>query len=52
MKNELKLISMSEIQAEKVKWLWHPYIPLGKVTIVQGDPGEGKPHSSWPLSPH
>lgn len=42
MKNELKLISMSEIQTEEVKWLWHPYIPLGKVTIVQGDPGEGK----------
>lgn len=42
MKNELKLISMSEIQTEEVKWLWRPYIPLGKVTIVQGDPGEGK----------
>ena len=42
MKKELKLISMSEIQTEEVKWIWRPYIPLGKVTIVQGDPGEGK----------
>ena len=42
MKNELRLISMSEIQTEKVRWLWYPYIPLGKLTIVQGDPGEGK----------
>lgn len=33
---------MDEIQAEEIKWLWKPYIPFGKLTIVQGDPGEGK----------
>ena len=38
----LKLISMSEINAEEVQWLWYPYIPLGKLTIIQGNPGEGK----------
>lgn len=42
MKTKLKLIAMSEIQTEEVKWLWYPYIPGGKITIVQGDPGEGK----------
>ncbi|MDD3230151.1 MAG: AAA family ATPase [Oscillospiraceae bacterium] len=42
MKQDLKLISMSDVQSEEVKWLWYPYIPLGKVTIIQGDPGEGK----------
>ena len=42
MKKELKLIHMSEIETEEVKWLWYPYIPIGKVTIIQGDPGEGK----------
>lgn len=42
MRKELKIISLSEIKAEEVKWLWYPYIPFGKVTIVQGDPGEGK----------
>ena len=42
MKPELKLISMEEIPIEKVRWLWRPYIPLGKLTLVQGDPGEGK----------
>ena len=25
-----------------VQWLWYPYIPLGKLTVIQGDPGEGK----------
>ena len=39
---ETKLIRMVEIESKEVEWLWHPYIPFGKVTIVQGDPGEGK----------
>ena len=42
MRDDLKLISMEDVQAEEVQWLWYPYIPLGKLTIVQGDPGEGK----------
>ena len=39
---ELSLIQMSDVQEKQVDWLWHPYIPCGKVTIIQGDPGEGK----------
>ena len=42
MKTKLKLITMSEIQTEEVRWLWYPYIPFGKITIIQGAPGEGK----------
>lgn len=42
LKAELKLIQMSEIESEEVNWLWYPYIPYGKLTIVQGDPGDGK----------
>ena len=30
------------VEENKVSWLWYPYIPYGKLTIVQGDPGEGK----------
>ena len=33
---------MSDIQSEAVQWLWYPYIPFGKLTIVHGDPGDGK----------
>lgn len=33
---------MDGIEAQETKWLWYPYIPYGKVTIIQGDPGEGK----------
>ena len=41
-KTELKMISMSEIESQQIEWLWYPYIPYGKITIIQGDPGEGK----------
>ncbi len=32
----------SKIESKSVEWLWYPYIPYGKITIIQGDPGEGK----------
>ncbi len=41
-KKKSKLIRMSDIETEQVRWLWYPFIPYGKVTIIQGDPGEGK----------
>ena len=41
-KPELRLINMADVEATEVKWLWYPYIPYGKITIIQGDPGEGK----------
>lgn len=41
-KKKNRLIRMSDIATEEVQWLWYPYIPYGKVTIIQGDPGEGK----------
>jgi len=42
MRTELQMIKMSEIQSQEVAWLWFPFIPYGKLTIVQGDPGDGK----------
>lgn len=42
MDKEMKLVSLSEIELQEVEWLWYPYIPFGKITIIQGDPGEGK----------
>ena len=38
----VEIIRMSEVDTQIVEWLWEPYIPFGKVTIVQGNPGEGK----------
>ena len=39
---ELKLINMELVKVEQIEWLLYPFIPFGKVTIIQGDPGEGK----------
>ena len=40
--NALKLIRMDEVEATEIDWLWYPYIPFGKITVIQGDPGDGK----------
>ncbi len=42
--NTPKLIRISDVTPEDVKWLCPPYIPLGKLTLLEGDPGVGK---SW-----
>lgn len=39
---ELKPIHMEDVVSKEVEWLWYPYIPYGKITIIEGDPGEGK----------
>ena len=38
----LKAVWASEITPRQIEWLWYPYIPFGKVTLLQGDPGDGK----------
>jgi putative DNA primase/helicase len=40
----LPIVCMADVKAETVRWLWYPYIALGKLTILEGDPGLGK---SW-----
>jgi energy-coupling factor transporter ATP-binding protein EcfA2 len=41
-KAALKLIHMEDVQTREVQWLWYPYIAYGKITVIEGDPGEGK----------
>ena len=36
------MLCYKDIEQTSVEWLWFPYIPFGKLTIVQGNPGEGK----------
>lgn len=40
--NKLQIRKLSEVELQEVDWLWYPYIPFGKLSIIQGDPGEGK----------
>jgi AAA domain len=37
-------VCLAEVKPEPVEWLWWPYIPKGKLTSFEGDPGCGK---SW-----
>lgn len=38
----LRVVCMADVKPETVRWLWHPYIALGKLTLLEGDPGIGK----------
>ncbi len=33
---------LSEVQPERLEWLWRGRVPLGKLTVLDGDPGLGK----------
>lgn len=36
------LVRLSDVTPEEVSWLWYPYIPAGKLTLLEGDPQVGK----------
>jgi hypothetical protein len=38
----LTVIRLSEVASERVEWLWWRRLPLGKVVILDDDPGLGK----------
>jgi hypothetical protein len=38
----IDVICLADVQAEHVEWLWASRIPVGKITVVDGDPGLGK----------
>ena len=38
------VVRMADVDPVEVEWVWHPYIPRGKLTLLEGDPGQGK---SW-----
>lgn len=42
MNEKVILKSYSDVKAKKIEWIWKPYIACGKITILQGDPGDGK----------
>jgi hypothetical protein len=41
-KSKPVVVRLADVEAEEVCWLWEPYIPRGKLTILEGDPGIGK----------
>lgn len=45
----VKMLKMSDVEQTEVSFLWTPYIPFGKLTILQGNPGEGKTYLAMQL---
>ena len=41
-REEAIVVRLSDVTPEPVEWLWHERIPLGKLTLLAGDPGLGK----------
>ncbi len=37
-----EIVQLSSVQPTEVQWLAEPYVPLGKVTLLEGDPSVGK----------
>jgi KaiC/GvpD/RAD55 family RecA-like ATPase len=37
-----KSLRLADVTAERVEWLWNGWIPRGKLTIIEGHPGQGK----------
>ena len=44
------MLCYKDIEQTSVEWLWFPYIPFGKLTIIQGNPGEGKTYFAMMLT--
>lgn len=40
--NNYKIINMDDVEIEQVEWIWEGFIPVGKLTMLHGDPGKGK----------
>lgn len=40
--DRLVTVPLSSVPDEEVGWLWEPYVPLRKLTLVEGDPEAGK----------
>ena len=36
------LLTLATVEAREVEWLWKPYLPIGMLAILNGDPGAGK----------
>ena len=46
----VKIIRMSDVELTPVEWLWKPYLPFRKLSVLQGNPGEGKTYFAMHLA--
>ncbi|MDE2058745.1 MAG: AAA family ATPase [candidate division NC10 bacterium] len=48
--NDAVIIRLADVQPEPVTWLWPGRVPLGKLTVLDGDPGLGKSTLAFDLA--
>lgn len=52
MNETVKLTNLKTVVPRDIEWLWYPYIAYGKVTIIQGNPGDGKTNVALKIVAH
>jgi hypothetical protein len=48
----LDIVCLADVQEREISWLWKPYIPSGKITILEGDPEAGKTFLALEIAAH
>lgn len=48
--SSFELTSFESIDDEKIDYIWYPYIPLGSIVLLAGDPGAGKSYLSLKIA--
>lgn len=41
-RGEPDLVQMSTVERKEVDWLWYPWLPVGELALLEGDPGLAK----------
>jgi putative DNA primase/helicase len=39
---KLNIIRLSDVKEQEISWFWQPYVPYGKIILLDGDPECGK----------
>ena len=47
-----KLSFYSSVKPVPQSWLWYPYIAAGKLSLLSGDPGDGKTALALTIAAH
>ncbi len=51
-KGETGILTLySDVQATAVRWLWYPFIAVGKITLLQGDVWRSREEAATEKSP-
>jgi putative DNA primase/helicase len=47
---KLNIIRLSDVEEQEISWFWQPYVPFGKIILLDGDPESGKTYLSLKIA--